>query len=261
MRYKLLFALIFILVLPIFTSGQEFYADISVDIDQAGIVVVEGNSNYPDMIGEFDTMTSKDKGVWTFSLKTDEVFSHAVFRINLPENSVVNYIRMPDFGRIEHSEDGISIIGTAESQALDIQIQYSYDKKAKTLLSNLFGNLFFNIILFVSILAIILMIYLLFFREHGKKVITYLEKDNDQGENEVKPIYNVDRSSLTDRQVKIVSYIEEKGGQVSQAELEKKLDMPKSSLSRNVDSLVRRDIIEKKNVGVSNRLFLKKSKE
>ncbi|MBU2442886.1 MAG: winged helix-turn-helix transcriptional regulator, partial [Nanoarchaeota archaeon] len=55
----------------------------------------------------------------------------------------------------------------------------------------------------------------------------------------------------------IMRIIEKNKKPITQAALEKILKIPKSSLSRNIDSLVRKDIITKEGKGMSNVLFLK----
>lgn len=66
----------------------------------------------------------------------------------------------------------------------------------------------------------------------------------------------IKRELFTERQLAILDYLASHGV-VTQAELEKKLKLPKSSLSRNVDTLARKGVIFKEQRGMSNVVGLK----
>ena len=64
-------------------------------------------------------------------------------------------------------------------------------------------------------------------------------------------------NTLTPRQQEIVKILQKNKGQLAQSKLEKISKLPKSSLSRNIESLKRKNILEKTPNGMSNTLILK----
>jgi uncharacterized membrane protein len=59
----------------------------------------------------------------------------------------------------------------------------------------------------------------------------------------------------------IVETIQKNKGSITQAKLEKSLEIPKSSLSRNIESLVRKNILVKESKGMTNLIMIKPEKE
>lgn len=68
--------------------------------------------------------------------------------------------------------------------------------------------------------------------------------------------YNIDYNKLNERQKDIVSFLIKRKGECLQVEIERGLKLPKSSLSRNINSLIKKEIIIKNNVGMSNKISL-----
>lgn len=69
--------------------------------------------------------------------------------------------------------------------------------------------------------------------------------------------FPIDISHLPERQQEIINILRDKK-KVTQKQLEELMNIPKSSVSRNVQALFIKGIVEKQNVGQSNYVFLKK---
>jgi len=142
----------------------------------------------------------------------------------MPKYAEINYLKTPRLARIDSSQNHITVTGTGEDQRFVIVTQYSFEKPKTSYW-------------FLAIPSIGVGLFL-FYKFKPKK----------------RKIYNKD--VLTKRQ-KLIFELVEKNKKITQAELEKKLDMPKSSLSRNIESLVRKGYITKERKGMTNLLFLK----
>ncbi|MBN1377291.1 winged helix-turn-helix transcriptional regulator [Candidatus Woesearchaeota archaeon] len=70
-----------------------------------------------------------------------------------------------------------------------------------------------------------------------------------------KPKVNIEALSKRQKQIYMIV---RKHKRITQSNLQDKLNLPKSSLSRNIDSMVRKGIIEKKKRGMTNLIMLKK---
>lgn len=224
---KKLFYLIIILILPIVHS-QDYYADVKIDVTSDGFVTIKGETNHPLLkIEKSPEYTQKKGKYWLLNITIDDIFSDYIYELNLPDNAVINYIKTPSLSRIGY-EDGISVIGTGKDKKFFIITQYymTFNKKNK------------SILLYVLIILLIGIIVYYFYKKKKKKP------------------YNPD--ILTERQKQIMKIIEKSKKPVTQAMIEKKTKLPKSSLSRNIESLVRKGILKKESKGMSNVLFLKK---
>ncbi|MFO7710570.1 MAG: MarR family transcriptional regulator [Candidatus Woesearchaeota archaeon] len=205
-------------------SASAYYADVEIVVEENGLVSIKGNTNHPildqDRSPDF---TSKDGRYWLLNISTDDTFSSMIYKLSLPENSEVNYLRAPALSRISDNK-GIIIIGAGENKTFNLLVQYSIERPDD----------FFNWIPVVVIIgvAIITIIGIIFIKKRIKEDYT-----------------------LTKRQEKIVKALR-KNKRMTQKELEKMLNIPKSSLSRNIESLQRREIIRKEQTGMSNVLTL-----
>jgi uncharacterized membrane protein len=126
------------------------------------------------------------------------------------------------------------IIGTGENRSFNIIVQYSLEyQKEKS------DNFFLFFILSVILIIGTSLFGFLFF--HKKKKFYFM---------------NIKENTLTDRQKEIVMILKKHKRPMTQKKVQDLVDMPKSSLSRNIDSLVRRDIVRKEQKGMSNVLTL-----
>ncbi|MBT3464873.1 hypothetical protein HN451_07810, partial [archaeon] len=194
----------------------------------AGYVTINGDTNHPNLkIDTTQEYTSKKGKYWLLNITISDIFSNFIFDLELPKNSQINYLKTPRIARISDSKNQMKVVGTGENQRFVLIVQYSYSK-------NNFNNYFYYLII-IPVLGIITYFVL--------KKITKKKKT-----------YNKD--ALTKRQNEILNLVL-KNKKITQSMLEKKLNMPKSSLSRNIDSLVKKNIIGKERKGMTNLIFLK----
>jgi len=219
--------IIFILV---FLCSSLVYAnhfgDLDIYVNTDGSVNVEGDTNYEEILGYSQEYTSKKGRTWTLEINTNETFSNLIYTVHLPKGSSINYIKTPDFQRIEDFSSGLKLIGTVEDKEFYLIIQYQINQEI------IDRNYLIYLVVFIFI----------FF-----SIGFYVWKKNNKKED------LFDTSSLTERQKKIFDIIL-KEKKICQNELIKRVNLPKSSLSRNIDSLVRKDMIVKKEKGMTNLL-------
>jgi uncharacterized membrane protein len=67
-----------------------------------------------------------------------------------------------------------------------------------------------------------------------------------------------DMKGLNDRQKQIMKLLYERNTPLTQTDIQKELQIPKASISRNVRGLERKGLIEKEQIGISNLIRLKK---
>jgi len=72
------------------------------------------------------------------------------------------------------------------------------------------------------------------------------------------PKLKYDFKGLTARQKNIMKFLIEKNHPVIMSKIVKELNLPKSSVSRNISSLELKGLIEKESIGVSTMIRLKK---
>ncbi len=225
---KTLLCAIFILTLIQLACAQDYYADLDINIDKYDLVTITGQTDYPDILTEHSEQhISKIKGVRTFKLETADQFSEYIAKINLPNGASISRIESPGTYRIENKLGKLSIITFGENQPLSITVEYTVSKA-----SNLYG-LYIILILSVATAA-----YFLIKRSPRKKT---------------KP----DFKGLTYRQKQIMQLLIEKNKPLTQTDLEQELKLPKSSISRNIQTLELKGKIEKEKVGMSNKIRLK----
>ena len=226
-RMLLLSLLIFALLIPQALSAT--YADIDSRVHSDGSVDIDGLTNYDNFINYEDTdFLNYDGKYWTLNITTEEEFSDAIYKIELPEGVVVNYIRVPDMLTIDNKHGRLTIVGTAHNQKLQIQIQYTAEQQTTD----------WWIFLVIIAVGISLLVW------------GYLMKSPEQETYAYK--------GLTERQKQIIGIIRKNPEGITQAEIENLTKLPKSSLSRNIDTLVRKELVHKEQSGMSNKLFLKK---
>jgi len=96
---------------------------------------------------------------------------------------------------------------------------------------------------------ILLFFIVIIFIEKQKKPVS-IEKTEDGQEINLK--------GLNDRQKKIVKLLIESKRSLTQTEIQRKLDIPKAAVSRNIRGLEIKGLIEKEQIGMSNLIRLKK---
>ena len=235
-----LFAVLIIILYAASASAQGYYADVTFDILSSGQVKILGITNHPMLSpGIYDNYTSKKGSAWLFNLTINDSFSDYIYSARLPPSSSVNYIKSSAPVRIGEEAGRITIIGAGNSEKPYLIIQYEILPQNQD---------FRPMIIFGAIALAGLALYL-FASRQSKKV---------QGKPSLK---NYREEALTDRQKKIIRFMESHGGSSTQALLEKELKIPKASLSRNIQTLSRKGIIKKESRGMSNLVYFPKSEE
>lgn len=216
--------------LPVFS--EEYYADVTIEVDYNGEVTISGQTNHPQLLIEkTQNYTSKDGTYWTLNISISDIFSDYIFDVSFPEGTVINYLKVPSSFRIETYNGRLHLIGTGQEKPLFVVIQYRFEEKNTEQDYQILLGLIF---------AMVLLVILYYFKLNHKK--SKKKKSEDK--------------FLTERQKQIVSYIENKKEPVAQAELQRELKFPKASLSRNIDSLVNKGILKKGRKGMTNLIYL-----
>lgn len=220
---------LFLLILLFAASSHaQLYADVIFEVRDTGAVDISGETNYDAFQGTTNALTSKEGALWFLNI-TSPAFEEFIYTIRLPQHAIINYIKSNSQVRIEEQAGSITITSTGQKRSIDVKIQYSIDVEARTL----------------SFLWVLVTIIVLGGIAYAAYIITAKKK----AEKIPKKVLN--RSLFTERQLMILDYLQ-KHGTVTQAQLEKDLKLPKSSLSRNIDTLVQKEVIFKETKGMSN---------
>jgi uncharacterized membrane protein len=213
---------IFLVALAILLLSTAYYADVEVYITRDGLVTIEGDTDYPKLlVRDSSDLTSKEGRYWLLNITFMQTFERYSYSIHLPKGSTINYMKMPSIARIDES-GGLTVSGTGDKLPFLILVQYQL--RPMTEHWYMFSLMLIPIIIYIGI-------------------------------RRAKAKPRIDMSSLTDRQKQIVRLLQKSKG-MTQAALEQKTGLPKSSLSRNIDSLVRRGIITRVEKGMSNYISL-----
>ena len=230
--------------------SQEFYADLEITLDESGFVTIDGITNYPDLIVKDSQMyTFKEQEYWAFDLSIEKSFDF-VYILKLPENSEINSINTSGQFRIKTENDNLIIQCYGEDEPLNIFVQYQIKKSEQ-------NN--FYIIFLIGLIVIVSFIVISFkrlniFKNFKKKNIE--PRVIKKAKKVPKLKYNF--NGLTARQKNIMKFLIEKNHPVIMSKIVKELNLPKSSVSRNISSLELKGLIEKESVGVSTMIRLKK---
>ncbi len=216
-------------------SAEEFYADVLFDVDSSGRSSVSGRANHPFLAeGVVDSLTSMRGGVWLFNLTLPEgdVFSEYVYAVRLPEDAAVNYVKSGGQFRIVTDGGRITVRGVGEGR-LSAVVQYSILERESGV----------PVYVYVAAAAAL---------AGGAGLVLYSRS------RRVSPV--VGGGVLTDRQRDILGIVSGEGRPVNQALVCERLGLPKSSVSRNVDGLVRMGLLRKTRTGMSTMLSLPDAK-
>lgn len=217
------------LILLLSISFSQYYADVSINIDKSGLVSISGLTNSPELtVKSTNNFTSKQGNNWILNITINEKFSNYVYSVSLPRNAAINYIKAPQGFRIEQGIQGLIIKGAAENQKFQIIVQYQ-------LIEDIYTGYFV-----VAVLLLLASVTAFFvFKSRPKK-----QKKK------------INLEDFPERQKKILEIII-KNKRTTLTELLKHLNLPKSSLSRNIDSLVKQGVITSERKGMSKIIKLK----
>lgn len=250
-RYQRLFIPLTFLSLLVITlapvlQAADYYADITITVDASGFTSIRGLTNYPNLtIENSEQYTSKQQSHWLLNITKQEIFSEFVFEIILPTGSSISYIKSSGSLRIEENSGRLIVTGLGENESLSIVIQYQTEKQTSSLLQD---NLVY-LLLFSAIVIVALLIVMVFLNEKKTSIIHPIEDVKE-------PLGNM--KGLNDRQKQIMQILHERNTPLTQTDIQRELQIPKASVSRNLLSLERKGLIEKEQIGMSNLIRLKK---
>jgi uncharacterized membrane protein len=220
---------ILLLLLASLASAQEFYADVSADIKEDGFIVFSGVTNHPSLQGTSQVFTSKNKAFWLLNLSVPDDFETYVLEVELPAYAGLNYVQGK--GVTIQSDGGSVVITQIGSGPISLVAQYQLKKQQRAV------DLVFTMLSSVLVIAAFWFIMVFAYRRGRKRSEKQL------------PEYI---KGLPSRQREIVEMLHSAGGQLTQKQIEQRMAIPKSSVSRNIDGLARKGIIEKQSLGISN---------
>jgi len=224
LAHLLFVAALFIILIN--TSYAQLYGDLTFNVKENGEVAISGNTNYDQFKGTNNELTSKNKNIWYLNI-TSPIFDEYKYLIKLPKYSVMNVIKANNKFVIGEKDGVIAVSGFGAGEKLDVFIEYAIDKE---------DSLFDQSLMIAGLVLILIIGGIVYF---VKRKITSTPKKT------------LNRSLYTERQLLILDYLQEHGT-VTQAALEKELGIPKASLSRNIKTLVQKEIIFSETKGMSN---------
>jgi hypothetical protein len=235
-------ALILILLLIPVVYGLK--QDAIYDIQNNGDIKVyynADNSSYTNTL--FKNITSKQEGIWTVNI-TKTFRGDTTYRFILPEYGVVDYVKTNSKIRIEENDGRITITGISLDRKIDMFLQYVVNEEEQK--NNYITN---SVMILLGVTLLSIIIFLIMKLRHKKK---------EKAQHTSEPNKQLNRELHTERQLQIIDYIK-KHGSVTQAQLEHELKLPKSSLSRNIETLVQKGVLFKESKGMSNYIGFKNS--
>ncbi|DAC72743.1 MAG TPA: hypothetical protein DSN98_03720 [Thermoplasmata archaeon] len=245
--FPLMVLLIIVISLAPALQAVEYYADLTITVDSSGFVSIDGLTNYPNLtIKNTEQYTSKQQSIWALNISKNGTFTGFVYSLMLPAGSSINYIKTSGAIRIEENLGRLIVRGFGENESLSILIQYQTIKGENSLLAD---NIVYLFLLPAIIIVSILLLYL-FLREKKIKGIPVKE-------DATKPLDDI--KGLNHRQKQIMKVLHERNTPLTQTDIQKELQIPKASISRNIRGLERKGLIEKESIGMSNLIRLKKS--
>jgi len=223
-------------------SAQNYYADITIEVDSSGFITIDGITNHPDLlIKNTEIYTSKKQSYWLLNITKDEIFSDFVYDLTLPKGSSINYIKSSGFISVENNKGILLVKGFGENESFSILVQYQTEKLTENQIIEL--DLIF-IILIASIIVLIIILLIVAIKE---KIKDEQPKSNS---------YNL--KGLNQRQKEIMNLLIDKNTPLTQTEIQKELNIPKAAVSRNIRGLEIKGLIEKEQIGMSNLIRIKK---
>ena len=238
---------LFILYLPS-VCADDYYADVTIDIDDSGFVTIDGITNHPNLLAEdTEIYTSKKQSYWLLNITKDGVFSDYIFVLTLPEDSSINYIKSSGSIRIEEDFGKLIVKGFGQNNSLSVIVQYQVEKATA-----IFENTYIVLLSTIMIISLIII-----FLAINRVLIRRVKGKSNSETEEIKTEHGF--SGLSDRQKEIMNLLTEKKRPLTQTAIQKELNIPKAAVSRNINSLELKGLVEKEKIGMSNLIRLKKS--
>jgi hypothetical protein len=227
-----------IIICPAFS--QEDYADVNIRVDEKGLVYFSGSTNYNSFIGQSEYFTSKKGPYWLLNITTKEAFSDYYISVEFPKNTEINYIKTGGNFRITETP-GLRVITSGENAPVEIVAQY-------VILTHPVNYLNFAFVIIG--LAIVLFLIILFAKQKKPKQ----EKTKDEKISQQK--LDIIKHTLTDNQKMILDILQQSKEPITQKQLQHRTNLPKATLSRNLELLKQKNIITKQSRGMVNVIFI-----
>jgi len=223
-------------------SAQNYYADVTIEVDSSGFVTIDGITNHPDLLIEnTEIYTSKKQSYWLLNITKEDVFSDFIYELILPKGSTINYIKSSGFIGIEENYGNLFVRGFGENETFSVIIQYQIAKSTENQIFE--WDFIFISLIFLIVILIIILVYIII-KEKPK-----IEK--------TKPNDNYFKG-LNQRQKEIMNLLIDKNTPLTQTEIQRELKIPKAAVSRNIRGLELKGLIEKEQIGMSNLIRIKK---
>lgn len=223
-------------------NAQEYYADLTFEIQPDGMTNITGTTNYPPLNPKnTQELTSKIGKTWTLSIDTNYKFSEYTYKIMLPKGAKIQSINTTSTYFIQTLNDKILIEGFGEETDFNLKINYLIFQTEQNNFLLIIGGIF-------ALIIISGILFGFFIKIKKDKQIQNKKED-------------FDTDTLTERQLAIIKEIEKKNGKNTQAEIQKTLALPKASLFRNIATLEKKGIIKKERKGMTMLLTLEKRRK
>ena len=211
------YVIILLLFLPI-GSGQ-YYADVTIYLEE-NTARIEGDSNHP--LFEEREITIENSHL---TLQTNDTFTDYIYTVYSSSTIEILEVNTTATTRISPTASGLQIKGVATNKPFNLSIQYTVND-AKNAFS------YWWLLLISTIIA-------------GFPYYIYNKKDAE----------HTIPSDVSERQKQILEYINDNGS-VTQQDISQALNIPKSSVSRNIKSLEKQGYILVSSTGNSNTIQL-----
>jgi uncharacterized membrane protein len=221
------------IALILLPAASALYADVTIRVDSDGTSVIEGTTNIEGFVGSTAEYTTKNGEWWTLNITTP-LLDTFVYHVLLPEGAQVNYLAGKG-ARITTENNRVVIRGSGSEAPLAVIVQYRIDTRSTA-----------SSFAWLPLAGVIVFFVFLWGFLHNRKQRRPVAKSEA-------PTY-ID--GIPDRQQAIISLLRKSGGTLTQRQIELATKLPKSSVSRNVEALRRRGIIEKAQLGMTNTVTL-----
>ena len=215
----------------LFSSGlvsAASYVNGRIDVDSSGFVEFRGDKNVDlGFEGASSELTSKDGGVWSFELNSEDVvddilldvcFSDRLEKLITVESDLLYSIDLNGRVCVEFIDGG---------RKMDIKIDYGLEENSVSYIALI-------VITILLLAALVLIVYS--FRKKKDKF------------SDIESLINENEKKILDELMK---------GNVRQKELRRRLDMPKASFSRYVHNLEKKKLIIREGEGKNKVVKLK----